>query len=179
VAYRDTSTNLWNALARYEYRTDDNNAPIIGSDSHSQILALIANYHPVRAWEFEGDLVGKVVHELLDQTTSNFSAVLVAGRAMWDFNPRWDVGVLGSTTTGGGTSDQGIALEVGYRVIDNLWLSGGAIAGRYADAELFSSNSSWRGVYLRVRFKFDEATFQVGDPQTNRSLDSAATSPRQ
>jgi hypothetical protein len=179
VAYRDTSTNLWNALARYEYRTDDNNAPIIGSDSHSQILALIANYHPVRAWEFEGDLVGKVVHELLDQTTSNFSAVLVAGRAMWDFNPRWDVGVLGSTTTGGGTSDQGVALEVGYRVIDNLWLSGGAIAGRYADAELFSSNSSWRGVYLRVRFKFDEATFQVGDPQTNRSLDSAATSPRQ
>jgi hypothetical protein len=68
---------------------------------------------------------------------------------------------------------------VGYRVIDNLWLSAGAIAGRYADAELFSSNSSWRGVYLRVRFKFDENTFQMGDPQTNRSLDSAATSPRQ
>jgi hypothetical protein len=179
VAYRDTSTNLWNALARYEYRVDDNNQPVIGSDSHSQILALVANFHPNRAWEFEGDVVGKVVRELLDGAPSDFSAVLVAGRAMWDINPRWDVGLLASTTTGGGSSDQGVAVELGYRVIDNLWLSGGGIIGRYADAELFSTNSSWRGVYLRVRFKFDESTFLPGDPQTNRSLDSAATSARQ
>jgi hypothetical protein len=179
VAYRDTSTNLWNALARYEYQTDYNNEPVIGTDSHTQILALVTNFHPVRDWEFEGDLAGKVVREILNQSPSNFSAVLLAGRAMWDFNPRWDVGLLGSSTTGGGTSDQGVAVEVGYRVIDNLWLSGGGIAGRYADAELFSSNSSWRGVYVRVRFKFDESTFQMGDPQTNRSLDSAATSARQ
>jgi hypothetical protein len=179
VAYRDTGTNLWNVLARYEYRTDDNNEPIVGGDSHTQILAFIANFHPVRAWEFEGDVVGKTVRELLDQTHTNFDAVLVAGRAMWDFNPRWDVGLLGSTTTGGGTSDQGVALEVGYRVIDNLWLSGGGIAGRYADAELFSTNSSWRGIYVRARFKFDENTFHMGDPQTNRVLDSAATSERQ
>jgi hypothetical protein len=89
------------------------------------------------------------------------------------------VGVLASTTTGGGTSDQGCAVEVGRRVIDNLWVSAGAIAGRYADAELFSTNSSWRGVYLRVRFKFDESTFRMADPEANRSLDSAATSPRQ
>ena len=48
------------------------------------------------------------------------------------------------------------------------------IAGRYADTELFSSNSSWRGVYVRMRFKFDEKSFRLADPATNRSLDSAA-----
>jgi hypothetical protein len=179
VAYRDTTTNLWNVLARYEYRTDFDNTPITGSDTRSQILVFSADYHPVRAWEFEGQVAGKTVRELLDGTRSDYDAVLVAARATWDFNPRWDVGLLGSTTTGGGTSDQGCAVEVGYRVIDNLWLSAGAIAGRYADAELFSTNSSWRGVYLRVRFKFDEGTFQMADPQSNRSLDSAATSSRQ
>ena len=178
VAYRDTRTNLWNALARYEYRTDYNNAPLTGSDSRSQILALIAEYHPARPWEFEGQVVGKVVRELLDGTRSDYSAVLVAGRAMWDVNPRWDLGLLTSSTTGGGTRDQGAALEVGYRMIDNLWLSAGCIAGRYADAELFSANSSWTGVYMRVRFKFDETTFQRGDPQADRSLASAATAPR-
>lgn len=179
VAYRDTATNLWNVLARYEYQTDFNNAPIIGSDSRSQIVSVSADYHPVRAWEFEGQVAAKAVHELLAQTPSDYNAVLVAARATWDFNPRWDVGLLGSTTTGGGTSDQGVAAELGYRVIDNLWLSGGAIAGRYADAELFSTNSSWRGVYLRARFKFDENTFRAADPQTNRLLDSAATSSRE
>jgi hypothetical protein len=178
-AYRDNVTNLWNALARYEYRSDYNNAPVTGADNRSQILAIIAEFHPVRAWEFEGQLAGKSVHGLLLDVRSDFSAVLFAARALWDFNPRWDVGLLGSTTSGGGTRYQGVAIEVGYRVIDNLWLSAGAIAGRYADAELFSANSSWHGLYLRVRFKFDESLLQRSDPAANRSLDSAATSPRQ
>jgi hypothetical protein len=179
LAYRDTVTNLWNALFRYEYRTDYNNEPIIGTDARSNILALAANFHPVRAWEFEGQLSGKDVHEDLGGVQSNFSAVLVAGRATWDLNPRWDLGVLASSTTGGGTRDQGVGLEVGYRVIDNLWLSGGGIAGRYADNELFSADSSWTGVYVRIRFKFDETTFQRNNPQVNRSLPAAATSVRQ
>jgi hypothetical protein len=179
VAYRDTSTNLWNALARYEYRSDYDNEPVIGVDSRSQILAAIADYHPVRAWEFEGQVAAKTVREFLNGSRSDYDALLLAARAMWDLSPRWDVGLLGSTTSGGGTRDQGAAFEVGYRVIDDLWLSAGCIAGRYADSELFSANSSWTGVYVRVRFKFDENTFQAANPQLNRSLPSAAASPRQ
>ena len=179
AAYRDVETNIWNVLARYEYRMDSNNTPLIGADSRTQIAAVIANYHPVRAWEFEGQIAGKLVHEILDGTTSNFNAALIAGRAIWDFDPKWDLGLLGSTTTGGGSSDQGLAVEVGYRVIDNLWLSVGGVAGRYADTELFSANSSWRGLYVRMRFKFDETTFRLRDPQTNRALESAATVVRQ
>jgi len=87
--------------------------------------------------------------------------------------------VLASSTTGGGTRDQGVAVEFGRRVLDNLWVSVGGIAGRYADTELFSSNSSWRGVYVRMRFKFDEKSFRLADPATNRSLDSAAGVQRQ
>jgi hypothetical protein len=179
LAYRDNSTNVWNALARYEYRTDYNNAPLTGIDSHTQIAALLANYHPVRAWEFEGQLAGKQVREILNGAPSNYDAALVAGRAQWDLNPHWDVGILASTTDGGGSKDQGVAFEVGRRVFDNLWVSVGAIAGRYADAELFSANSSWRGVYLRMRFKFDEKSFRLADPATNRTLDAAASTERQ
>src|ERR1019366_237077 len=150
LAYRDNSTNIWNALARYEYRTDYNNAPLTGTDSRTQIAAVLANY----------------------------TAALVAGRAQWDLNPRWDVGVLASTTSGGGSRDQGVALELGRRVFDNLWVSVGGIAGRYADTELFSANSSWRGVYARLRFKFDEKSFRLADPATNRALDAAASTER-
>jgi hypothetical protein len=179
LAYRDNSTNQWNALARYEYRRDYNNAPLTGIDSHTQIAAMLANYHPVRAWEFEGQLAGKQVREILNGAPSNYNAALVAGRAQWDLNPRWDVGLLASTTSGGGAKDQGLALELGRRVFDNLWVSVGAIAGRYADTELFSANSSWRGVYLRMRFKFDEKSFRLADPATNRTLDAAASTERQ
>lgn len=179
MAYRDTGTNLWNALLRYEYRTDTNSALVTGTDTRSHILALSANYHPRRAWELQGQLAGKSERDLLGAVHSDFSALLLSARAVWDVSPRWDVGLLGSTTGGGGTRDQGLALELGYRVIDNLWLSGGAIAGRYADTELFSADSSWRGVYLRVRFKFDERLLRGHDPAVNRTLDAAAEVPRQ
>ncbi len=179
VAYLDIASNTLNALARYEYRTDINTALADPTDGHTQILAVIANYQPLRAWTFEGQLAGKDVRETLDGTPSNFSAVLLAGRAMWDFNPRWDAAILASSTTGGGTADRGIALEAGYRVIDDLWVSAGCIAGRYADTELFSANSSWQGVYVRMRFKFDERSFRAAEPQVNRSLDAAATAVRQ
>ena len=90
----------------------------------------------MRAWEFQAQLAGKDVRESLSGVQSDYSAMLVAGRATWDLNPRWDVGVLASSTTGGGSRDQGAALELGYRVIDNLWLSGGchrrALRGRGA-----------------------------------------------
>jgi hypothetical protein len=179
IAYRDNSTNIWNALARYEYRTDYNNAPLTGTDSRTQIGAVSANYHPVRAWEFEGQLADKQVHEILNGATSNYDAALLAGRVQWDLSTRWDVGVLASTTNGGGAKDQGVALEFGRRVFDNLWVSVGGIAGRYADSELFSANSSWRGVYVRLRFKFDEKSFRLADPATNRTLDAAASTERQ
>jgi hypothetical protein len=68
---------------------------------------------------------------------------------------------------------------LGRRVFDNLWVSVGGIAGRYADTELFSANSSWRGVYVRMRFKFDEKSFRLADPATNRTLDAAGSAERQ
>jgi uncharacterized repeat protein (TIGR01451 family) len=179
IAYRDNSTNKWNMLARYEYRTDYNNTPVTGVDSRTQIGALVANFHPVRAWEFDGQLAAKQVNEILNGASSSYTAELLAGRAQWDLDPRWDVGLLASTTSGGGSRDQGVALEVGRRLFDNLWVSVGAIAGRYADAELFSANSSWRGVYIRMRFKFDEKSFRLANPAANRTLDAAASMERQ
>ncbi len=166
-------------MARYEYRISDDNTPITGGDSRSQIVVAIANYHPVRAWEFEGQLAAKQVREVVTGVSSDYDAQLAAARVVWDFSSRWDVGVLASTTTGGGSRDQGLALEMGRRVFDNLWVSVGAIVGRYADSELFSANSSWRGVYIRMRFKFDEKSFRIADPSTNRTLDAAPSTERQ
>jgi hypothetical protein len=179
VAYRDVGTNRWNVLARYEYRIDVDSALLDPTDSHTQMVAVIANNHPVRAWTIEGQVAAKRVHETLDSVAADYSAVLLSSRVVWDFNPRWDAGVMASTTTGGGSSDRGLALEAGYRVMDDLWLSAGVIAGRYADTELFSANSSWRGVYVRLRFKFDERTFKMAQPASNRSLDAAATAERE
>jgi hypothetical protein len=160
AAYRDNTTNRWNVLARYELRTDLNTAPLDAADSHTQILALMANVHPLRAWTYEGQVAAKRVVQTLDGAGADYDERLFAGRVLWDLAPRWDLGVLASTTTGGGARDQGVGLEAGYRVFQDFWVSVGTIAGRYADTELFSANSSWRGVYVHLRFKFDETSFR-------------------
>jgi hypothetical protein len=61
---------------------------------------------------------------------------------------------------------------VGYLLKQNLWLSAGFNAAGFAgDADLTGYEYTRRGVYLRLRFKFDENLFKGPDHQVNRSLD--------
>ena len=67
-------------------------------------------------------------------------------------------------------------LELGYLVRQNLWLSlGYNRSGFAADADLAGYEYTQSGVYLRLRFKFDENLFMHDNPGVNRSLDRATS----
>ena len=180
LAYRDSQTNRWHGLARLEHRIDDKlraaSAGLASSreDTRTWIASLHANTKPSRAWTHTGQVAFKSVREELSQgtpTLSRWSGTLLAGRSIWDFAERWDASVYASVQQGNGTRLRGAGSEVGYRVMDNLWLSAGYTAGRYSDTELFSSNTSWKGAHLRLRFKFDEKLFSRDDGSARRTLD--------
>ena len=65
-----------------------------------------------------------------------------------------------------------MGVEAGYLLQQNLWLSAGVNAAGFAgDADLVGYEYTRAGVYVRLRFKFDENLFKGRDPQVNRSLD--------
>ena len=74
-----------------------------------------------------------------------------------------------------GGRQYGLGLETGYAIVDNLWASVGYNFIGFSDDDLVESDYTRRGIYLRLRFKFDEKLFRGRDRQWNNSL--SATTP--
>lgn len=176
LAYRDTDTNRVNALAKVEYKTesDASNAAVGTLKSRAWILSGHADYHPSRPWWMTGRVAGKWQKDRFENgVASDFRAQLLAGRLVYDITENWDVGVLAAAQFGdNGARQTAYGLEVGYLLQQNLWLSAGVnFTGFAGDADLAGYEYTRSGVYLRLRFKFDENLFKGRDQQVNRSLD--------
>jgi hypothetical protein len=169
AAWRETQTNVWNALARYEnWRTVDKAA---GENSRKHIVSADATYHPRRPWWLMGKVASKWVNAKLGcEPCTNYAsnAQLIQGRVIYDLTPRWDVGLIGSMLADNRFKNRnyGVGAEVGYLMMENLWLSAGYNFRGLVDKDLLTDESS-KGAYLRLRFKFDEKLFgRVHDIET-------------
>lgn len=154
VAYRDLETNKFNGLARMEYRTDINTAIADPKDSTTSIFSLHGNYHPVRSTTINGQAAFKYVNETFGNVTSKWQGTLLSGRVTYDFTDRIDASVMASRMWGTGASVTGVGVEVGARLVENMWLGLSYNKGKFVDTELFSSNASWTGWHLRLNYKF-------------------------
>lgn len=169
-AYRDTDTNLWNTLLRFETKDERDTAALDPFTRRTQIVSAHTNYHPNRPLTLSGHVAAKWVNERFSGVNDNFDAYLVGGRVMYDVTERWDAGVVGNTLFGGGSQQYGVGVETGYALIDNLWLSLGYNVTGFSDDDLVDSDYTRQGVYLRIRFKFDEKLLRGKDPQWNNTL---------
>jgi hypothetical protein len=154
AAYRSLESNQFNALARFEHRTDINTAVADLKDSTTSIFSLHGNYHPVRSTTINGQAAFKYVNETFGNVTSKWQGTLLSGRFTYDFTDRIDGSIMASRMWGTGASVSGIGVEVGVRVVDNMWLGLSYNKGKFVDTELFSSNASWTGWHLRLNYKF-------------------------
>jgi hypothetical protein len=155
LAYRDMQTNQFSGLARMEYRTDISTAKADLKDSSTAIFSLHGNYHPMRAITVNGQVAFKSVNETFDTVNSKWKGSLLSGRFTYDINDRLDASVLGSRNWGTGAAVIGYGAELGTRVIDNMWFGVSYNKGKFVDTELFSSNASWTGWYVRLKYKFE------------------------
>jgi len=174
VSYRETDTNVWNGLGRYEFKhgNDPGGALNVGlggipsafatvRDVH--ILATDWTYHPGRPWTFMGGYAFKWVQEDSLGIHSTYYAQQLKGRVTYDITERWDVGLAGSNLFGGMfTSNQyALGLEVGHVLMANVWVSVGYNVTGYKDRDLSPENYENQGFYLRLRMKFDEEIFEA------------------
>jgi len=179
VAYRDTDTNRFNLLGRYEYwtRRDGDRTPASGDmpiaadgyDKH--IVSVHADWHPNRVWWLTGRVAGKRQTDLFDDARSRYTAYLAGGRATYGLSERWDVSAMAYRMwSPDGSRQYALGAEVGYLLTSNLWLSAGYNARGFRADDMTASEYTNQGVFLRLRFKFDEDLFRGNDPATNRAL---------
>jgi uncharacterized repeat protein (TIGR01451 family) len=159
LAWRETDTNVWQALARYEFKFDKNE----GADDERRVHMWSGhvNYQPTRPLTLSGRYAGKWLREEDAYYDDEFTAHLLSGRVMYDLTERWDLGLNISTLFSGGADSiqYGLGVEVGRMVTTNLWLSAGYNFFGFRDDDLSGQDETNPGAYLRVRFKFDENMF--------------------
>ncbi|HET7403111.1 MAG TPA: hypothetical protein VFJ62_15055 [Usitatibacter sp.] len=166
VAYRDTATDKVNALARVEHREErDDTQPGIALRRSTELFSLHADWKPRRPFVFTGHYAAKWTREDSSGLSSRYHAQLASGRATWEFAPRWDVGLALSGLFGepSGARQYGLGFELGYLMTTNLWVSAGYNVLGFHDDDLAAGESTRRGVYVRMRYKFDETTLGMGE----------------
>lgn len=160
VAYRPERNDKFNALAKYEFRSGDEADTFVSSlNRRVHLLSLDANYQPKSslqmrlhyAWKRSADATPD-----LGSLSSEASAQLLLARITKEVGERWDVSLIGSTLWGGGGNKHALGVEAAYLLGRNLLLSAGFNILGFNENDLAADEYTRPGVYLRLRWKFDE-----------------------
>jgi hypothetical protein len=178
AAWRPVDHNRWNVLSRYEFKTAKDtglvSALAAGDNYKAHVFSVHSDYHPARPWWFTSRVAAKVTQEKnLPVGEQSYNAYLVSGRATYDVTENWDVGLMGAYmwSPKGAAKQKAFGAEVGYLVQQNLWLSAGYNVTGFSDRDLVGTDYTNKGLYLRLRFKFDENLFSGKSKDINRTLD--------
>ena len=193
AAYRPLAHSSLDLLSKYEYRYSRHADAQIGLELAVHLASLQANWHPAQPWWLSARLAAKLRRDAPGGggTTTPQRAALLSGRAVFDLNDRFDIGLMVALLHGRGGVDgpanqgrssfgrqQAWGVEAGYLLQDNLWLSAGYNWRGFADPELTATEYTHGGVYLRLRLKFDEDLFAAASRSINRTLDRLGGSAR-
>ncbi|MDH6593483.1 putative repeat protein (TIGR01451 family) [Variovorax sp. TBS-050B] len=176
VAYRPVDDDTWNALARYERRSEKvvgagnaagalqggsvfgahNGADLPGKTS-ADIVSAHLHYNPQPGRAVMGRYAGKISRFGDGTLASRYWAHLLQGRYTHDIDRDWDMSVQAGMLFGkGGGLQKSFGIEVGYQLYRNTWLSVGYNFVGLHDRDLTANEYTSKGAFIRLRFKFDE-----------------------
>jgi len=167
VAYRNTDTNRWSALARYEHRYDRNqDFEAVETTRRAHVFAGHANFQPDAGLILRAQWASKFASQEVGGLEASENAHLAGARATLDVTRRLDLGGIARRlwSSEASMSQFGLGLEIGLLVADNLRLAGGYNAFGFRDEELSVGEYTDKGFYLHLGFKFDETLFGRGEP---------------
>ncbi len=161
LAWRDIVDHDWNVLSKFEHRRESDTTGAAPIKRVMDILSLHVNYQSDSDWQASGHYAAKWLTDESMGLSSRSNSHLLSGRVMWDITERWDAGILGSIMGDRGFAAvrYGLGAEVGYLLQENLWLSLGYNFFGFKDIDLIGQNATDRGIFVRLRFKFDEDVF--------------------
>jgi uncharacterized repeat protein (TIGR01451 family) len=160
-AYRPVEQNVANVLGYYEHRLEHGRTAVEGvGRRQAHIVSTHANIQPIPHTTVSGRYAARYVHENGRGIGTSAFSQIVSGRIAHDLNKDWDIGLLAAVRLDGNFSRaHSLGVELGYQVQKDLWLSvGGNLVG-FSDPDFSESHQTAKGVFMRMRFKFDETSW--------------------
>ena len=124
-----------------------------------------ANWMPSRQTQIALQYGAKYVRDSIDSTAYKGFTDLVGIEARQDLGERWDIGLHAGMLHGWNTGarDYHLGVSVGFKLTDNAWLSVGYNQLGFVDADFAGAEYRAKGLYLNLRVKFDQDTFNLND----------------
>ena len=173
-AYRPNDSR-WVWLDRLDYVQEISrqksgvSASIVSADNtfHARKLVnnLNANYMPNRRTQLAMQYGSKYVLDSIDGMDFTGYTDLVGFEVRHDLHKRWDIGASTSMLHSwkADTRDYQLGASIGYRVMDNAWLSLGYNRLGFVDGNFAGAEYRVQGAYLNIRIKVDQDTFKLND----------------
>jgi uncharacterized repeat protein (TIGR01451 family) len=163
-AFRPNDSNLiW--LDRLDYVEDANRSLGARLFTRKLINNFNANWKASRQTQVAVQYSAKYVREMLGDTSYSGYTDLFGVEVRHDLGERWDIGLhagaLHSWRTGAFSYHLGAS--VGFRLADNTWLSVGYNQLGFSDPDFSGAEFRGKGLYVNVRVKFDQDTFDLND----------------
>ena len=162
------SALIW--LDRLEYQGESRNDASGLFNARKLINNFNANWLPARGTQIAIQHGAKVVFDTIDGAGYQSLTTLVGLEARHDIGERLDVGLhFGSLRSwSSGARDFQVGVSVGFKVADNAWLSVGYNQRGFNDPDFAGAQYRAEGLYLNLRFKFDQNTFNLNDRQSSQ-----------
>ena len=128
----------------------------LGLDSNKVVNNFALNTQINERWQATGNWGVKYVQtDLLDREVSGWTHLLGA-ETRYDLFSWLDLGARGQLLTGDAGTRYSYGPDIGVSPVDNVWVSLGYNVSGYDDDDFEAAEFSREGLYLRMRFRFDQ-----------------------
>ena len=158
AAYRETRTDVWNALFLYEYKYEDLSGAASNDLRRVHIFTSHFNYQPAPELTLNGRLAFKFVNDDTSGIKNNNVAYLLGGRGMYTLTRRCSLGVNANAMFSDDfrSIQYGLGPDFGIRIHDNIWIDAGYNFIGFHDRDLSEGNYTEHGFFIGLRMQFDE-----------------------
>jgi uncharacterized repeat protein (TIGR01451 family) len=151
----------WIWFDRADYITQSTESGGYTLNGAKLVNNLNTNYLPSRRTQIALQYGSKYVLETIDGTDYKGYTDLFGAEIRHDINQRWDIGMFGSVmrSVNAGVRSYGLGASVGFKVVDNMWVSMGYNVLGMDDRDFSDASYRAKGPYITLRMKVDQDTF--------------------
>ena len=161
-------TLIW--LDRLQYVHESLQDPLGPLLTRKLINNFNANWMPTRQTQIAMQYGAKYVRDSIDGISYKGFTQLIGLEARQDIGERFDIGLHGGMLHSFRNSarDYHLGASVGFKLAENSWLSVGYNQRGFVDRDFIGSEYRAEGLYLNLRVKFDQDTFNLNDRSGGR-----------
>jgi hypothetical protein len=151
----------WVWFDRADYITQSTQSSGYSVKGEKLVNNLNTNYMPNRRTQIAIQYGSKYVMETIDSTDYKGYTDLIGAEIRHDLTQKIDIGTFGSVmrSTHSGVRSYAFGASVGYKVVDNMWVSMGYNVRGMDDRDFSDASYRAKGAYITLRMKIDQDSF--------------------